>query len=286
MTKVEKKRISILGCGWLGLPLAQRLVELNISNELKGSTTSDSRLALFNASGIKGYCIDLSPDFNGDPESIRSFLDTDILIISVPPKLAKAGHDFHVQQIRSVIEHLKNAPVKEIIYTSSTSVYPDLNRVVLEEDITEPGESASPAIVQVETALAALRPERIVSILRLGGLLGYNRIPAKYVAGQKEITTGSLPVNYIHRDDAVGIIVEIIKSGTKNETFNLVAPLHPTRREVYLKGCIEFGWEAPTFSSAASSPDFKIISGQKLDDFYNYHFKYADPLDFYYNPNL
>ena len=37
-----KQRISILGCGWLGLPLAKEL--LDRSFEVKGSTTSSNKL--------------------------------------------------------------------------------------------------------------------------------------------------------------------------------------------------------------------------------------------------
>mgnify|MGYP003615968040 CR=1 FL=1 len=35
-------KISILGCGWLGFPLAQKLIETGY--EVKGSTTSESKL--------------------------------------------------------------------------------------------------------------------------------------------------------------------------------------------------------------------------------------------------
>ena len=282
MTKVEKKRVSILGCGWLGFPLAQRLLAQDISLEVKGSTTSSSKLALFETEKIQGYQLDLAPAFIGDHERITSFMDTDILVIAIPPKLAKTGQDFHVQQIQAVVDALTHSPIKEIIYVSSTSIYPELNRVVTEEDVQLPEQSAAPAMVKAENLLTALRPEKTVSILRLGGLLGYGRIPARYVRGQKDMATGSIPVNYIHRDDAAGIIAEIIKTGMVNETFNIVAPHHPTRAEVYVTGCKQFSWESPTFKTPDRSPDFKIISAAKLGRAYSYEFRYPDPLKFYY----
>ncbi len=282
MTKIEKKRISILGCGWLGFPLAQRLLELDITLEVKGSTTSASKLPLFEAEGIRGYHFDLTPDFSGDPTNIKSFFESDTLIISIPPKLAKTGQDFHVQQIESVAGIIKDSPIEEIIYISSTSIYPELNRVVTEEDVTAPESSPAPAMVRAENLVASLRPERRVSILRLGGLLGYGRIPGKYVRGQQNMTTGSIPVNYIHRDDAAGIISKIIETGIEDETLNIVAPLHPTRAEVYVSSCALFGWEPPTFIKAEPTPDYKIISPQKFNDIYSYNYRYADPLQFHY----
>ena len=281
-TKVEKKRISILGCGWLGLPLAQRLLTDDISSEVKGSTTSADKIEQFRSLGIQGFVFNLNPELSGEESEIKTFFNTDVLIISIPPKLSKNEPDFHPRQIKSVIENLKDSPVKEIIYISSTSIYPDLNRIVTEEDVTAPEQSPSPAMVEAENLLINLRKEKTVSILRHGGLLGYNRIPGKYVKGQKDMSTGSIPVNYIHRDDAVGIISTIVQQGVVNETFNIVSPLHPTRKDVYKKSCAQFGWEAPTFKEPENSPDFKTISAEKLNSFYKYDFKYPDPLHFYY----
>ncbi|MBE9465671.1 NAD-dependent dehydratase [Dyadobacter subterraneus] len=281
-TKIEKKRISILGCGWLGFPLAQRLLSDDISSQVKGSTTSADKIEKFKESGIEGFLFNLNPEISGNESEIKSFFDCDTLIISIPPKLSKNEPDFHPRQIKSVIEHVKNSLVKEILYISSTSIYPDLNRVVVENDVISPEQSASPAMVEAENLLINLRGERIVSILRHGGLLGYNRVPGKYVKGQKNLTTGSIPVNYIHRDDSVKIITAILKKGVVNETFNIVAPIHPIRKEIYIKSCAQFSWEAPTFQEPLNTPEFKIISAQKLNSFYEYDFKYPDPLQFYY----
>ncbi|GLU55096.1 NAD-dependent dehydratase [Dyadobacter frigoris] len=281
-TKIEKKRISILGCGWLGFPLAQRLLGDDISSQVKGSTTSADKIEKFKESGIEGFLFNLNPEISGNDDEIKSFFDCDTLIISIPPRLSKNEPDFHPRQVQSVIDHIKNSPVKEILYISSTSIYPDLNRIVVENDVISPEQSPSPVMVEAENLLISLRGKRSVSILRHGGLLGYNRIPGKYVKGQKNMTTGSIPVNYIHPDDSVGIIVSILQKGVVNETFNIVAPLHPTRREIYLKSCAQFGWESPTFQEPEIKPDFKIISAERLNSFYEYEFKFPDPLQFYY----
>lgn len=281
-TKIEKKRISILGCGWLGFPLAQRLVGDDISSQVKGSTTSADKIEQFSAAGIDGFLFNLNPELSGEPTQIAPFFDTDVLVIAIPPRLYKNEADFHPRQIQSVVDILKTSPVKEIIYVSSTSIYPDLNRIVTEDDVKTPEQSASPAMVEAENLLIGLRGKKTVSILRHGGLLGYNRIPGKYVKGQKDLTTGSIPVNYIHRDDAAGIIAKMIEEGIVNETFNIVAPQHPTRREIYEKSCAQFDWEAPTFVTPETTPAFKTISASKLSSFYTYDFRFPDPLKFHY----
>ena len=282
-SKVEKKRISILGCGWLGFPLAIQLRGNPIISEIKGSTTSLSKLENFETNGIRGYLLDLNPEFQNDNALTKSFFESDSLIISLPPRLGKTKLGFYTRQIESIAQEIEKSPVKEIVFISSTGIYSDVNRIVRENDVLLPEQSASPDMVAAENIIRSLRHERNISILRLGGLLGYNRIPGKYVQGQKNMKTRLIPVNYIHRDDAVGIIVTILERGVLNETFNIVAPLHPTRGEVYETSCNQFGWEVPTFDQLVTEQDFKIISADKFSSFYDYKFRFPDPLKFYYS---
>lgn len=269
-------KISILGCGWLGLPLGEAWVRQG--HKVKGSTTRVEKLRELRQVGIEPLWLQLTPE----PKGIGwdYLLDCDILIINIPPRLERAGVEFHPAQMRYLLELLKNSAVKQVVYVSSTSVYPELNREVKEEDVTHPSQSASPALVEVEQLIQNLPQSWL--ILRCGGLMGYERIPAKYVSGKKDLTTGDVPVNYIHRDDVVGVINSFIQDQVGwNETYNVVAPLHPTRREVYLASCAPFGYEPPTFKSTSDSP-FKIIVSQKLSEALGYRFVYPDPLGFYY----
>jgi 3-hydroxyisobutyrate dehydrogenase-like beta-hydroxyacid dehydrogenase len=51
-------KISILGCGWLGFPLAKKLIEIGF--EVKGSTTSENKLALLKSNNIEPFLLRLS----------------------------------------------------------------------------------------------------------------------------------------------------------------------------------------------------------------------------------
>jgi nucleoside-diphosphate-sugar epimerase len=281
-SKVEKKRISILGCGWLGFPLAKRLQEVGITSGIKGSTTSASKLDAFSNAGIEGYLMDLRPETGLYGDTANAFFDTDVVVIAVPPRMSKNEPGTYPAQMQMVADAIRNSPVKEIIFVSSTGIYPDLNRIMEESDVDMPEKSALPDMVTAEDIIASLRPDRTVAILRMSGLLGYNRIPGKYVRGKKEMETGNIPVNYIHRDDAVGVIIAVLEQGVVNDTFNIVTPLHPVRRDVYERSCATFGWEAPTFREPETMPDYKVISGDKFEKMYHYNFKYPDPLNFHY----
>ena len=78
--------ISILGCGWLGFPLAKRF--LDAGHSVKGSTTSQEKLVNLQKEGIISYKINLLPE--GVVGDLSAFLsDTEILIIDIPPGLRK-----------------------------------------------------------------------------------------------------------------------------------------------------------------------------------------------------
>ncbi|MFN8348170.1 MAG: SDR family oxidoreductase [Spirosomataceae bacterium] len=269
-------KISILGCGWLGFPLAQSLEKQG--HKVKGSTTRPEKLSELRQAGIEPLWLQLTPE----PKGIGwdYLLDCDALVINIPPRLEKAGADFHPAQMRYLVHLIKNSSVKQVIYISSTSVYPDLNRQVKEEDVLSPVQSAFPALVEVEQLIQELPQSTL--ILRCGGLMGYERIPAKYVAGKKDMTTGDIPVNYIHRDDVIGIIEAFLQNPVLwDAVYNAVAPLHPTRRDVYLASCAPFGYAPPTFKESGANP-FKIISSQKLQSALSYRFVYPNPVEFLY----
>ena len=271
-----KQTVSIIGCGWLGLPLAERLV--TEGHTVRGSTTSAEKLFLLRQKGIDAHPLQINPDPVGD---LSSLLQSDTVIINVPPKARKLGDDFHPQQIQHLTEAIRQSLVKHVIYVSSTSVYPELSRTVVEEDVTSFEQAAAPALMRAEKFVQQLEPERIVTILRCGGLMGYDRIPGKYVAG-RTVDSGAVPVNYLHRDDAVGILQGLIEQQPTG-VFSAVAPQHPTREAVYRKSCADFGYELPSFVQPTEPISYKVVNPDKLIQSIHYNFQHPDPLLFPYS---
>ena len=78
---MQKETITILGCGWLGLPLAQTLVKEGYS--VKGSTTREEKLEVLQDAGVEPYLVRLEPEVTGD--DVVAFLQSDILVVNIPP---------------------------------------------------------------------------------------------------------------------------------------------------------------------------------------------------------
>ncbi|RYF71601.1 MAG: SDR family NAD(P)-dependent oxidoreductase [Cytophagaceae bacterium] len=269
-------QLSIIGLGWLGTPLAERLQQMGI--EVRGSTTTPEKVPQLRQKGIDTYLLQLNPAPEGD---LSALLNVDYLVVNIPPKAGKQGDAFHPEQMRLLAAQVRSSRIKHILYVSSTSVYPELNREMIEADVITPDQSAAPALATAEQNWLSLADERAVTIVRCAGLMGGQRIPGKYVAG-RTVDSGNVPVNYLHQVDAVGLVATAIEQGLTG-TFNAVAPQHPTREAIYRKSCADFGYALPTFVEPTEPIPFKVINGDKLTQATGYVFTYPDPLAFPYN---
>lgn len=252
-------KISILGCGWLGLPLGKLLVKNNY--KIKGSTTSPNKLSVLENAGISPYLIALNE--NEIEGSFQDFLlDSEILIIDIPPKLRGDSKENFVAKIQNCIPFIENAAVKKLLFVSSTSVYADDNTVVTENTICKPETESGKQLVEVENLLKSNK-NFSTTILRCGGLIGADRHPIKFLAGRSNVENPDSPVNLICQDDCLAIISKIISQNVWGETFNAVAPFYPTRNKYYTQKAVEQNLTPPQFKFDVPSKG-KTISSEKL----------------------
>ncbi len=272
---MQKERISILGCGWLGLPLAKFLT--GEGYRVKGSTTRTEKFDTIRAAGTEPYRILLGDRVEGD---FAGFLDSDILVVDIPPGRDEDAVGNHVSQISQLIDALVESPVRSVLFVSSTSVYPALNREVSEEDASDPDEADSPAgraLLYVEEMLRSETSFR-TTVVRFSGLIGYDRNPARYLMRMKEVADPEQPMNLIHRDDCIAIIGAIIRKGVWGEVFNASSDVHPKRREFYAVAAESQGLPAPVFADSELKAAFKTVGSRKLVDALGYRFLHPDPL--------
>jgi nucleoside-diphosphate-sugar epimerase len=260
-------QISILGCGWLGLPLAKSLIENGFS--VNGSTTSIEKLSVLENAGIRPYMIALSE--NETTGNLIDFLENSkILIIDVPPKLRGSATENFVSKIKNVIPFIEKSAVENVLFISSTSVYGEDNLVVTEETELNPDTESGRQLLETEQFLQSNSNFK-TTILRFGGLIGEDRNPIKFLAGRKNIENPNAPINLIHQDDCIGIILEILKSNSWNETFNAVTPFHPSRKEYYTQKAIDLNLALPEFNAENSNLG-KTISSTKIENVLEYQF--------------
>ncbi len=275
------KKISILGCGWLGLPLAKSLIEKGFL--IKGSTTSEEKLEVLQKAGIEPFLISIKS--NKVSGNIVKFLDdSEILIIDIPPDLRYGNTESFIEKMKQSIPFLEQSTIKKLIFVSSTSVYSGISLDCAQEDniardkkfkITE----ETIAVPENESGIQLLASEKILmsnkhfatTIVRFGGLIGEDRNPTKFLAGRKNIENPNAPINFIHQKDCIGIIEKIIETNSWNQIYNGVASFHPTRKDYYTQKAKEMGLEIPEFDE--TKPSFgKIVSSEKAAQVLGYNF--------------
>lgn len=261
-------QISILGCGWLGLPLARKFIQGNYT--VKGSTTGVDKLPLLEHSNIIPYKIAISSEEIDGP--IDAFLEkSDILIIDIPPKLRGIEKDDFVSKIQILIPHIEKSTISKVIFVSSTSVYSDFNEVVTEDSVHEPTTESGRQLLSSEFILKSNTSFQ-TTIVRFGGLIGEDRHPIHFLAGRKNLENPDAPINLIHLEDCIGIITSIIDQYCWDQTFNAVTPFHPSRKEYYSQKAIDMNLDLPEFNSNSVS-NGKTISSAKVQEVLNYCFK-------------
>lgn len=265
-----KTQISVIGCGWLGLPLAKTLVE----NEflVHGSTTSKAKFEVLKKHNIKPFLITL--DASGIKGNCAEFLTgSDTVIINIPPGLRKNPTKNHVAEITHLIDAIEASSVKHVLYVSSTSVFKNETAFPVITDKTKPNATSSTAkqLVEIENRLQT-NANFESTILRFGGLIDKERHPAKFLSGRDHISNPDAPINLIYKTDCIHIILAILEKELWNITINAAYPKHTKKESYYSNYCKHENLPLPSYKSSEESKG-KIIDSSKLVQLLNYTFK-------------
>ncbi len=273
------KKVSIIGLGWLGEATGKLLQEQGYF--VVGSSTRSEKVGLLREKGLDAVHFALDPDPKGI--DYQRLFESEILMVTLPPRSRQGDGETYLQQLASLRDLVANSAVKQVLFISSTGIYPNENKAVpyTEEEVSE--STAGNAILYQAEALMGTSPTYDFTVLRLGGLMGADRIPGTYFSGREQVV-GHTRVNFIHQTDAARMVAWVINQGLWNQTFNGVAPEHPLRREVYQHNASALGVSLPaSFQDTADEEVGRLISSEKIVST-GFTFKYPDPLTFSYAP--
>lgn len=267
------KSISIIGCGWLGLPCALRLIEKGY--RVKGTTTTERKISSLAQQGIEPFLLQLDTE-----EPPLELFESDILFITFPPGRAATNTMLRYQsRIQKLINAARQKALGKIIFSSTTGVYAGKaeNPIVNENSLPAPRRESARAMYSAEKQLLSYSDQ--VTILRFGGLVGPGRKTANFLANKKNIPNPNNAINLVHQADCVQVAQLIVEQEIFGEMFNVVADEHPARKDYYTTVTAKAGLSAPTFRDEHTFPN-KIVSNAKLKKTLNYTFLYPDPFLF------
>ncbi|HDR1287879.1 TPA: SDR family oxidoreductase [Pasteurella multocida] len=266
------KSVSIVGLGWLGLPLARHLK--NLGWEVKGSKRTHEGAEQMRLVRLEAYPLELTPEINADPDDLTLLLSVDSLVINIPPSQYFFDPQHYVQGIQHLVNEALLHGVSHLIFISSTSVFPEHSGYFDESCSPQPQSEIAKALVEVEEWLFQLK-NIDCDIIRFGGLIGDDRHPVYSLAG-KDVKAGNSPVNLVHFDDCARAIQLLLETPSHQRLYHVVAPKHPTKAEYYSAMAEKLGVATPNFICSEQDP-VRIIVSDKICQEIDFVYQYPDP---------
>ncbi|TWX72989.1 SDR family NAD(P)-dependent oxidoreductase [Colwellia sp. C1TZA3] len=284
--------VSIIGCGWLGQALAQRL----LANHTKliasyQSAQSHDKLNALNIPATQ-LILPLVDDVMGrkhldnitgvDPQLFQQ----DVLIIAIPPQLKKGRVDYP-QKIQQLVHLAELGKTQHIILLNSTAIYNGLVGKVDEASQLNVNAEKVASLLAAEQAVKSF--SKRVHILRLAGLVGPDRHPGKFLQAKRVFENASATVNLVHQTDVVNILDRLIhlnSTGSKQHIYNVVSSTESDRQGYYQLAAQALNLPLPQFAIEREQSSGKKIIGAALRDELAYHYTHDDLLAWLKAPDV
>lgn len=264
------KRLVIFGCGYLGAAVALEALARGVW--VIALTRSSANALVLREQQIETVVADLADDTWHD--QIEGGADFVLNCVSAGGGGIEGYRHSYVDGMASVLAWARRkGRVGTLVYTSSTSVYPQSGGIGIDESAAPGGSERADLLVEAEAKLrqAGAACARWF-ILRLAGLYGPGRhhfleqVRAGEVAGKAEPH-----LNLAHRDDAATAIWACFGAGeaVRDEIFNVADDGAAPRGEVAGWLARELRLPAPRFSGEPVSPrrgltPDRVIANAKL----------------------
>lgn len=218
------------------------------------------------------------PRYSEPPPSVFA---VDTLIITLPGSRQAEHAQRTFSDIRYLVAKAREAGARHIIYTSTTSVYGFVTGMLTETSPVRPASPGGTVMAEIERYLLQQK-DMSIDILRLAGLIGPDRHPARSLSGRTNLPEGDHGVNLVHRDDVIEAIQLLIRSRGPCRLYNLCSPSHPARRDFYTQLCKENGLPAPEYNASDNTVANKMIDGSLICRELGFKYAYSSPHDMPY----
>lgn len=257
-------KIVIVGCGWLGSQLTKVLVaaghKVTVTRRREGSAP------------LSGLTVDFMPlDLAqplADPATIVKLFADAIVVCAVTPG-RQDQDDSYRNSLAQLAALLQQAGSRGVIHFSSTGIYQGLAGEVTEQStlvLTEP------RVARLHSGEQALQQFQPCVTLRLAGLMGPGRHPARF-SGGKALTDPDAAVNMVHSADICRAVLQLLSYPTLPVgTYNLVCPQRVSRIEFYQQAARLAG---STLSFAGTADKQRRVMAQAFIERFGFQYQFS-----------
>lgn len=264
------QNVVISGYGWLAGYVGKALID---KVNIVGTTRSEQKRLALKAQGITAIEYTLGEDTS----TLCSHLPNATLLLNIPPGRKNTDLASFTDNMLQLIDAAISENVAHIVFISTTSVYGDAtNKVVSEDSTTQPQTASAKAHVTIEDYLLSKRSQVDISVVRLAGLVGPDRHPARSLSG-RQLDAGNKRINLVHVYDIVSALTTIICDNPLNDVIHLCSLSHPKRGIYYVDAAQAMNIDAPHFSDTDAEPAGKVIDATKSWARLNVTPMYGDP---------
>lgn len=250
------KSVTVIGFGWLGKACATYLhskkYPVKVTNRSASLTDLDFPI----------YAWKLGDDFPAQAAS-------EVVVIAIAEK------ENILSNYTKLYSDLEKLRVKQIVFISSTSIYHSIVGEATENSEIILSESNYNVAMKEFT----LKETHIKSVvLRLAGLVGPNRNPARFLSGKSNVPNPSNKINLVHQMDVIRFVEACILNNAEG-VYNICASEHPIRKDFYTEICKMQNLKAPEF--AIDSEPTRWIDNRKSKEDFNFKYHFDDLLMYY-----
>ena len=251
---MKQQHVAIIGCGWVGQALVPALLAQQIT--VSATTTHPEKLEQLAQLGCQPQLLSLPLT---QDQAFGWLADVDTMVISITPRF-KQGSMAYPDHVASLVKLANQYQIERVILLSSTGVYQGLSGSVDEQSALMLGEPKVALLHQAEQAVLSGVDRAFV--LRLAGLVGPKRHPARFMAGKEDVANAQTPVNLVHQQDVVSAILAMLIKQQPKGIYNVVSEAHPTRAEFYQQACRQLGLTPPRFNDLQEQ-QLRVVLGKK-----------------------
>ena len=269
-------RTLIIGCGYTGETLGERLVSMG--HEVSGIKRDKENNGSLVKKGIKPINIDVTKA--SEMKIIPINYDNVIIAVSSSRGGLEAYKNIFGIGIENISNWLSAFTTKAVVFISSTSVYRETKAEWVNEKIKNPPNNlTSKTLLKAEQLVANINNP--VTILRSSGIYGPQRgyLFNQYMKGIAKIDgKGDRYINMVHRNDLVEAIIKSLPNpgGTYNITDN-----EPVTQFDFFKWLSSITGQAMPPNSPPIDPSTrkrgitnKRVSNKLFKDTFEFNYKY------------
>ena len=231
------KSVILFGCGYVGIEIARRCLALDW--QVTAFTRNPEKAAEAEKLGARTVVGDLqSEDWW---EKLSGQYDHTVNCVGAAAPSIEGYRASYLEGMNSINGWLKqtNQSLQNLIFTSSSSVYPQTDGQLVDEGSSTTGVSARGQILLDAEQVCLQVPQTYTSrrsVVRFSGLYGPGRhlLVDKIRRGEPMTGSPDRVLNLLHRDDAASAVLAILQSNSSADDgiFNACDGQHATRGEI------------------------------------------------------